>query len=113
MQNKTSQRLLLQLIHWRTNNVTTIDQEEHKLKLQIYIWNPMTTRLHYVNIDCIISVEFLSLRSIHLSCETSLLAARSEKRQLYLQAIVIPVIPLTPSHFIYLVTLVIPVTQSS
>ena len=38
-QNKTSQRVLRQLIHWRTNNVTTTDQEEHKLK-QIYIWNP-------------------------------------------------------------------------
>ena len=48
--------VLLELVRRRTQNFTVIDQEKHKIE-ELFIWNPV-----YVNINFIISVEFLLLR---------------------------------------------------
>ena len=62
----------------RTQNVTIIDQEKHKIE-QIYIGNPMTTGFAMLTLSYIISMEFLSLRRKRPSCRNDLSGGEREE----------------------------------
>ena len=62
---------LPELVLRRTQNLTIIDLEKHKIE-QIYIRNSMTTRFAISTLIYIISMEFLSLRRRRPSCRNDL-----------------------------------------
>ena len=51
--------VLLQLVRSAAQNFTIINQEKHKIKQLIYIWNLMTTRYVMQTLIYTISTEFL------------------------------------------------------
>ena len=60
-----------ELVLRRTQNLTIIDLEKHKIE-QIYIGNSMTTGFATLTLIYIISMEFLSLRRRRPSCRNDL-----------------------------------------
>ena len=68
--------VLLQLVRSAAQNFTIINQEKHKIKQLIYIWNPMTTRYVMQTLIYTISTEFLWMRCRCSSWQNASLAAR-------------------------------------